>query len=264
MPGFGRDILTERSMWGLTPLDQLYCRIWFKQLRYDGPLTPPGLTASIMYPSIGGGMNYGGVAIDPERGVMLVNSLYYVGTAQMVSRAETDRLHAEAKGGMHNWNLPMVMAGTPYGIRLNGMLSPLNVPCNAPPYGKLSAIDLKTNRLLWSRAIGTTQDSGPLGLKSHLPIPMGMHNFGGAMTTRSGLTFIGSVKEAAFRAFDTASGKELWKARLPASANANPMTYVSPASGRQFIVVAAGGHINLQSTPLSDSFVAFALPKARP
>jgi quinoprotein glucose dehydrogenase len=263
MPAFGRDRLSERSMWGLTPLDQLYCRIWFKQLRYDGPLTPPGLTGSIMYPSIGGGMNYGGVAIDPERGVMIVNSLYYVGTAQMVTRAETDRLHAAAKGGMHNWNLPMVMAGTPYGIRLNGMLSPLNVPCNAPPYGKLSAIDLKTNTLVWSRPVGTTQDSGPLGFKSHLPIPMGMHNFGGAMTTRSGLTFIGSFKEAAFRAFNTSTGKEVWKARLPAGAHANPMTYVSPKSGRQFVVVAAGGHTNLQSLPLSDSFVAFALPEKK-
>jgi quinoprotein glucose dehydrogenase len=260
MPAFGRDILTEKSMWGLTPLDQLYCRIWFKQLRYDGPLTPPGLTESMMYPSIGGGMNWGGVAIDPERGVMIVNSLYYAGIAKMVTRAEADRLHAAAKGEMHNWNLPLPMAGTPYGIFLNGMLSPLNVPCNAPPYGKLSAIDLKTNKLLWSRPVGTIRDSGPLGIKSHLPIPMGLHNFGGAMTTRSGLTFIGSFKEASFRAFNTATGKEVWSARLPAGAHANPMSYVSPKSGRQFVVVAAGGHVNLQSLPLSDTFVAFAVP----
>jgi quinoprotein glucose dehydrogenase len=263
MPAFARDLLTEKSMWGMTPLDQLWCRIWFKQLRYDGPLTPPGLTESIMYPSIGGGMNWGGVAIDPEREVMIVNSLYYVGTAKMVARAEADRLHAAAKGQMHNWNLPLPMAGTPYGIYLNGMLSPLGVPCNAPPYGKLSAIDLKTSKLLWSRPVGTIRDSGPLGIKSHLPIPMGLHNFGGALTTRSGLTFIGSFKEQTFRAFNTATGKEVWSARLPAGAHANPMTYISPKSGRQFVVVAAGGHVNLQSLPLSDTFVAFALPETK-
>ena len=263
MPSFRGENLTERLMWGLTPLDQLWCRIRFRELRYDGPATPPGLDESLIYPSIGGGQNYGGVAIDPERGVMIVNSLYYGTIAQMVPRAETDRLHAGAKG-MHDWSLPIPMKGTPYGIRLSGLLSPLNVPCQAPPFGTLHAVDLKTRKLLWSRPFGTAQDSGPLGLAMGLPLPMGMQNFGGAMTTRSGLTFIGSVKERALRAFDTATGRELWKARLPASANANPMTYTSPASGRQFIVVAAGGHVNLQSTPLSDTFVAFALPKARP
>ena len=261
MPNFRGENLTERLMWGLTPLDQLWCRIRFRELRYDGPVTPPGLDESLIYPSIGGGQNYGGVAIDPERAVMIVNSLYYGTIAQMVPRGETDRLRASAKG-MHDFDLPLPMAGTPYGIRLSGLLSPLNVPCQAPPFGTLHAVDLKTRKLLWSRPFGTAQDSGPLGLAMGLPLPMGMQNFGGAMTTRSGLTFIGSVKERALRAFDTASGRELWKARLPASANANPMTYTSPTSGRQFVVVAAGGHVNLQSMPLSDTFVAFALPHA--
>ncbi|WP_068076750.1 membrane-bound PQQ-dependent dehydrogenase, glucose/quinate/shikimate family [Novosphingobium lentum] len=261
MPNFRGERLTERLMWGITPIDQLWCRIRFRQLRYDGPATPPGLDEALLYPSIGGGQNYGGVAIDPERGVMIVNTLYYGTIAQMVPRAETDRLHAHAKG-MHDWSLPLPMKGTPYGIRLSGLLSPLDIPCHAPPFGTLHGIDLKTRKLLWSRPFGTTQDSGPLGFSLGLPLPMGMHNFGGAMTTRSGLTFIGSVKEHAFRAFDTATGKELWKARLPASANANPMTYTSPASGRQFVVVAAGGHVNLQSMPLSDTFVAYALPRS--
>jgi quinoprotein glucose dehydrogenase/quinate dehydrogenase (quinone) len=263
MPNFRGPDLTEKLMWGLTPLDQLWCRIRFRQLRYDGPMTPPGLDESLIYPSIGGGQNYGGVAVDPERRVMIVNSLYYGTIARMVPRAETDRLRANSKG-MHDWTLPLPMAGTPYGIRLSGLLSPLNVPCQAPPFGTLHGVDLKTRKLLWSRPFGTAQDSGPLGIAMGLPLPMGMQNFGGAMTTRSGLTFIGSVKERAFRAFDTATGRELWKARLPASANANPMTYTGPRSGRQFVVVAAGGHINLQSTPLSDTFVAFALPENRP
>lgn len=263
LPSFAGDPLREKDMWGMTPLDQLWCRVRFRQLRYDGPLTPPGVDESLTYPSIGGGMNWGGVAYDPERGVMVVNSFYYGTVVQLVPRAKADAMIANHKGGSHStdFSVPLPQAGTPYGVFQSGLISPLNVLCNAPPFGRLSAIDMRTRKLLWTRPIGTAQDSGPFGLELGLPLPMGMPGWGGQLTTRSGLTFIGYVKERAFRAFDTATGKELWKSRLPASANANPMTYVSPASGRQFVVVAAGGHVMLQSLPLSDTIVAFALPE---
>ncbi|MES2492047.1 MAG: membrane-bound PQQ-dependent dehydrogenase, glucose/quinate/shikimate family [Pseudomonadota bacterium] len=266
MPSFAGAPLVEKNMWGLTPLDQLWCRVRFRQLRYDGPMTPPGTDEALIYPSIGGGMNYGGVSYDPERQIMLVNSFYYGTIAQLVPRAETDRLLRNAKSQAHsatNFDVPQAMLGTPYGVRQSGLISPFNVLCNAPPFGKLSAIDMRTRKLLWSRPIGTAQDSGPFGLSVGLPIPMGMPGWGGMVTTRSGITFTGYVKEKAFRAFDTVTGKELWKARIPASANGNPMTYTSPASGRQFVVAAAGGHVMLQSLPLSDTIVAFALPKTR-
>ena len=263
MPSFAGPPLTERDMWGITPLDQLWCRIRFKGLRYDGEMTPPGTDESLIYPSIGGGMNWGGVAYDPERAIMLVNSFYYPTVVQLIPRAKADALIASHKGGggshSTDFTIPQPQAGTPFGVLQSGLISPLNVLCNAPPYGKLSAIDMRARKLLWSRPIGTTQDSGPFGLKLGVPIPMGMPGWGGQLATRSGLTFIGYVKEHAFRAFDTVTGKELWRARLPASANANPMTYVSPKSGRQFVVVAAGGHVMLQSFPLNDSIVAFAL-----
>ena len=264
MPSFSGPPLVEKDMWGLTPLDQLWCRIRFRELRYDGPMTPPGTDESLIYPSIGGGMNYGGVSYDPERKIMLVNSFYYGTIAQLVGRKEADRLLNNAKSTSHsatNFNLPQAMLGTPYGVFLSGLISPLNVLCNAPPFGKLSAIDMRTRKLMWSRPIGTAQDSGPFGLSLGVPIPMGMPGWGGMVTTRSGITFTGYVKEKAFRAFDSVTGKELWRARIPASANGNPMTYVSPTSGRQFVVAAAGGHVMLQSLPLSDTIVAFALPK---
>lgn len=260
-PSMAGPDLVESDMWGLTPLDQLWCRVRFRELRYDGKVTPPGIDEALIYPSIGGGMNFGGVAIDPDLQLMVVNALFYGTIVQLVPREETDRLLTEVSAGSHSataYNLPLPQAGTPYGVRLSPLASPLNVPCNAPPYGRLAAIDLTTGKVLWKRPFGTAQDSGPFGISLGLPISMGAPNFGGALTTASGLTFIGAVREKALRAYDTATGEELWRTRLPASAQTLPMTYSGPRSGRQFIVVSAGGHRMLQS-PVSDTVVAYAL-----
>ena len=261
MPSFAGERLAERDMWGISPLDQLWCRIRFRQLRYQGPTTAPATDESLIYPSIGGGMNWGGVSVDPERGLMIVNAIYYGTIAQLVPRTETDRLRASASGA-HMYEVPQPQAGTPYGIRLSGLVSPLNIPCNEPPFGTISAIDLRTRKLVWSRSIGSARDSGPMGIASRLPLRMGMPMFGGSLTTKSGLVFIGATQERAFRAFDIRNGRELWRAALPAGGQANPMTYVSPASGRQFVLIAAGGHVMLQSS-LGNSIVAYALPKTR-
>lgn len=268
MPSFAGERLTERDMWGITPIDQLWCRIRFKRLRYDGPATPPGLDWSILYPSIGGGMNWGGVAFDPERRIMIVNSLYYATLLSLVPRAQADReIAAAAKAGAsHDVALavaPMPMAGTPYGAKVAGFVTPMNTLCHAPPYGRISAIDMDTRKILWQRPVGTIRDSGPFGLKLGLPIRMGMPGFGGSLVTKGGLTFFGAQKERAFRAFDTQTGEELWSARMPASGNANPMSYLGPKSGRQFVVIAASGHVTSQSMPLGRTFRAYALPRGK-
>ena len=266
MPSFGGPPLTESDMWGVTPLDQLWCRIEFRSLRYDGPLTPLGVDRSLIYPSIGGGMNWGGVSIDSTRDIMIVNSMYYGTIVQLLPRAETDRRLELVKSASHsvtNFAIPLPQLGAPYGVLLSGLMSPLNAPCNKPPYGTLSAVDLRSNKLLWSRPIGSARDTGPLGIDSHLPIPMGMPVFGGAITTRSGLLFIGATQDSTFRAFETASGRLLWSARLPAGGNANPMTYVSPKTGRQYVLIYAGGHVLLRSKP-GDAVIAYALPINEP
>ncbi len=260
MPSFAGARLRERDMWGITPLDQLWCRVAFRRLRYDGPMTPPGTDRALIYPSIGGGQNWGGVSYDPSRKIMIVNSMYYGTIAQLIPRAEVDRMLANKGSYTHDFSFPEKMAGTPYGIRLTGLISPLDAPCLEPPYGTLHAIDMNTRKLLWSRPFGSAEETGPLNIRSGLPLAMGMPNFGGSMTTASGLTFIGATQDANFRAFETATGRLLWQTRLPAGGQANPMSYVSPRSGRQFVLIAAGGHV-LSRSKLGDSVVAYALPK---
>jgi membrane-bound PQQ-dependent dehydrogenase (glucose/quinate/shikimate family) len=252
MPSFG-GVLRERDMWGVTPIDQLWCRIAFKRLRYDGEATPPGETASLVYPGVAGGMNWGGVSIDPVHGVAIVNSMYVAATNQLIPRERADEM--ARSGG----DAPQGMTGAPYGAQVSTFYSPLNVPCNEPPYGRLSAVDLRTGALLWQRPVGTTRDTGPFGIATHLPIPMGLPNLGGTLTTQGGLVFMGAARERRFRAFDIRTGREVWSAALPSGGQANPMTYVSPRSGRQFVVIAAGGHPVLDMPP-GDTLVAFAVP----
>src|SRR3546814_10832462 len=106
-------------------------------------------------------MNWGGVSFDPERGLMIVNAIYYGTIAQLVLLAETDRLRAISSVA-HIYDLPQPQSGTPYGVRLSALVSPLNVPCNEPPFGTISAIDLRTRKLVWTRSIGSARDIGPV------------------------------------------------------------------------------------------------------
>jgi len=124
----------------------------------------------------------------------------------------------------------------------------------------MTAVDLISGRVIWSKPFGTGRDSGPLGIPSHLPVTMGVPNIGGSVTTRGGLVFIAATVERTIRAYDTGTGKKVWQARLPGGGQATPMTYWSSRSGRQFVVIAAGGKPGFQ-TRLSTKIVAYALPR---
>lgn len=245
--------LTEASMWGATPLDQLYCRIRFKSLDYQGLYTPPSERGMIEYPGTFGTLNWGSVSIDTARGLMIVNSAAIPQEVLLFPRNSDADTPEEATSSHAPGYLPQI--GTNYGVSLWPMLSPLGIPCTAPPWGHLSAVDLKTGKLAWKRTIGTSEDVAPFGIR----IP-GAFNLGGSVTTASGLTFIGATIDDYLRAFDTETGKELWKGRLPAGGQATPITYRSEKTGRQYVVIAAGGHMYMGTTP-GDHVVAFALPK---
>jgi quinoprotein glucose dehydrogenase len=261
LPSFRGPDLREADMWGVTPLDQLYCRIRFRMARYDGHLTPPGLKRWIASPGFLGGVDWGSVSVDIDHGVMFVNSNRMANYNRLLTRAESDALGLRPLGAYStNVSGPVPQLGVPYGASIHPFFSRLKIPCQEPPYGMISAVDLVTGKLIWTHSLGTAREVGPLGVPVLLPIPLGTLTTGGSMTTRSGVVFIGATQDRTFRALEASSGKLLWQAILPGDGFATPMTYVSPASGRQFVVIAAGGSHGIGPAS-SASMVAFALPK---
>jgi quinoprotein glucose dehydrogenase len=262
IPSLAGPPLHEADMWGITPIDQAWCRIAFRHARYDGPFTPPGLDKpSLIYPGYGGGVEWGGVSIDPLRQILVANSNRVADTVQLLTRAEARRrgitpLTVHSREGAAG---AVAQQGVPYAADLKPFLSPLRIPCQRPPWGMVTAIDLRTRQLLWDRPFGTGRDSGPLGIPSGLPFTIGVPNTGGSIETASGLTFIGASYDRYLRAFDTQSGRELARFRLPAGGQATPMTYLAGHDQRQFVVIAAGGSPGL-GTKLGDYVVAYALP----
>lgn len=246
----GQDPLREKDMWGATPFDQLWCRIRFKSARYTGRYTSPGTDLTIQYPSNFGVMDWGSVAIDEAGKSLVVNSSHLAMTMQLLPRSDADKIDPAKIG--HVMFAPQ--RGTPYGATPAMMLSPLGIPCNAPPWGKLTAIDLATRTIKWQRPFGTTKDHSPFGMA----VP-GAPNLAGKVVTGGGLVFIGASIDNYLRAFDVRNGKELWRARLPAGGQAAPISYTGK-SGRQYVVIAAGGHQMLE-TKLGDYLIAYALPR---
>lgn len=243
--------LREADMWGATPVDQLWCRIEYRRLRYSGRYTPPSLDNSLIFPGNNGIMNWGSVAVDAERQIMIVPTSYMPLLLKLIPRKDAPKTNEIVVDGAAAIS---PMTGTPYAARAERpFASPLGLPCNAPPWGRLTAIDLKTRQILWQRPLGTTADHAPL----RIAVP-GVFNQGGAMVTRGGLAFIGATLDNYLRAFDLKTGKELWKGRLPAGGQAMPMSYVSPRTGRQYVVIAAGGHAFMH-TAAGDYVVAYSL-----
>ena len=242
-----RPKLTEDDMWGFMPGDRAKCRDLFRAKNYDGAFSAPSLKGTITYPDNLGVMNWGSAAIDPVRNLLVINTSHVATVAQLVPREQADARFAKGE-----WLL--AQAGTPYAAQWTAMLSPWGAPCNKPPWGELVAIDLKNGKRLWQVPLGTTRDLAPFPLW----LKIGTPNIGGPLVTASGLTFIGAATDDFLRAFDNASGAELWKGRLPAGPQATPMTYRLTPQGKQFVVIAAGGHKYMR-TKLGDYLVAFSL-----
>ncbi len=189
MPQIGAQTLSESDMWGATPYDQLLCRIDFKKMRYDGLYTAPGTDLSLSFPGSLGGMNWGSLSTDPVHGFIFVNDMRLGLWIQMIPSANK----GAAAGGGEALNTGMgavPLKGTPYAVNKNRFLSVAGIPCQAPPFGTLTAIDLKTRQVAWQVPVGTVEDTGPLGIRMHLPIPIGLPTLGGTLSTQGGLVFI--------------------------------------------------------------------------
>ncbi|EIK96135.1 Pyrrolo-quinoline quinone [Pseudomonas sp. M47T1] len=260
MPQIGAQKLTESDMWGATPFDQMLCRIQFKKMRYDGLYTAPGTDVSLSFPGSLGGMNWGSLSTDPVHGFIFVNDMRLGLWSQMVPQQKDAK--ASSGGEALNTGMGAVpLKGTPYAVNKNRFLSIAGIPCQAPPFGTLTAIDMKTQKIAWQVPVGTVKDTGPMGIKMGLSMPIGMPTLGGTLSTQGGLVFIAGTQDYYLRAYNSATGEEAWKARLPVGSQGGPMTYVSPKTGKQYVVITAGGA--RQSPDRGDYVIAYALPDSK-
>lgn len=257
MPTIGVERLTEHRMWGATMFDQLMCRIEFRQMRYDGDFTPPGLVRAIEHPGNVGGLNWGSVSVDTANQRVFLNDIRVPSVFQLVPRDEYPEF-AKKYPTVSDGHGPSAQLGTPYGMYTNIWFSKIGVPCVQPPFGTLTAIDLKTRKIAWQVPAGTAEQLGPLGVKMGLPMPIGMPSYAGTLATQGGLVFFAGTQDFYLRAYDAETGKEVWKAPLPVGSSATPMTYVSPKTGKQYVVISAGGAA--YSKQIGDYVLAFALP----
>ncbi|MGF1619849.1 MAG: membrane-bound PQQ-dependent dehydrogenase, glucose/quinate/shikimate family [Rhodomicrobiaceae bacterium] len=256
--------IEERHMWGMTPLDQLWCRIQYRQSNYEGMYTPPSTDWWIQFPGYNGGSDWGGVAVDLERNIMVANYNITANRNRLVPREEVEAhgiVPVDEPGFADNSPDDISPQGdTPYGIEVNaGWRVPFTgLLCTQPPYGGIMAVDLNSREVLWDRPFGTARGDGPWGIPSRLPLRIGTPNNGGAVVTESGLIFIAAATDDLVRAIDIETGEELWSDVLPAGGQAGPAMY--EVNGRQYLVINAGGH-NFMETPIGDHFIAYALPE---
>jgi quinoprotein glucose dehydrogenase len=258
----------EVDAWGATPIDQLMCRIDFRERHYYGHFTPPQLGKYLAYPAFDGVIDWYGASIDPARKLMIANSSYMPMVMDFMTQEDAIKkgLAKPWKGWDSREPYPNLIDvannpqyGTPYAIIIKPWLNSIGVPCIAPPWGKLTAIDLNTRKIAWERPLGTTRESGLFNTHIGVPLPTGIISMGGSFMTASGLIFIAATADDNLRAFDEKTGKILWQTNLPAGGNATPITYTG-SDGRQYVVIAAGGHGGLR-TIAGDYVIAYSLPK---
>ncbi|MEM7740492.1 MAG: pyrroloquinoline quinone-dependent dehydrogenase, partial [Pseudomonadota bacterium] len=221
--------LDPSDAFGVTLWDKRACASKIRKLRRDGLYTPPVEEGTLAYPFQGGGGNWGSAAFDPARNLLVVNMSNLGGFVELTPK-EGERPTAQFIADDAEF---APMEGAPYTMRRSPLLSPLGLPCTPPPWGILAGVDLSTGEIVWRQVHGTTEDltDGLVALKTGTP------TFGGPIITSAGLVFIGAAMDNYLRAFDVETGEELWKGRLPAGAQATPMTYTY--QGQQYVVIAA-------------------------
>ena len=237
--------VTAADAWGVAWLDKRACRKQIEADRSEGIFQPPSTRESIYSPGFAGGSNWGGIAFDPRRQLVIANTMNLPWLMALVPRKEVAAEMNDPK--YRGWEFGL-MRGTPYAMRRRTFMSGLGIPCVRPPWGTLTAVDMVHGTIKWQV---------PLGDAPIVHLNLGMPNLGGPVVTASGLVFIAASLDDRMRAFDIDTGKVLWQAKLPAGGQATPMTY--SVGGRQYVVIAAGGYKD--SSTRGDYLIAYALPR---
>ena len=250
-PALAPQKVSAEDAWGVTPQDRETCSKWILGLRNEGIFTPPNLKGTLIVPGNIGGMTWSGYAFDPQHGLLVVNTNNLVAKVKLIPRADFWRDEARTEDGEYS-----PQAGAPYGLFRRFLQAPSDLPCTAPPWGMLTAVDMTEGKIRWQVPLGSMQDFGG----KQPPVAPGSISLGGPIATAGGLVFIAGTYDPHIRAFDVETGKELWKAQLPNSGHATPMTYRLGANGKQYVVIAAGGHPKITEESVGDALVAFTLP----
>jgi quinoprotein glucose dehydrogenase len=259
LPALSPQRLTPDDAFGIGAEDRAACRARIAGLRNEGPFTPPSERGTLVYPSSIGGAHWGGVTFDPVRQIVVAPVNRIPIEVRLIPRSAFDwknvRDAAETRGPGAQYT---DMRGTPYVMRRQFMFGPAGVPCSPPPFGSLVAIDLNTGTRKWDVPFGSLGGLFPMpGADTSLLDSLGSLNLGGAISTAGGVVFVAATLDRTLRAFDIETGRELWKAGLPASGKATPMTFRGPRDGKQYVVIAAGGDGEVFGS--SDAIIAFRL-----
>jgi quinoprotein glucose dehydrogenase len=250
-PALAPQKFSADDAWGITPEDREFCRERIKSLRNDGLFTPPSVQGSLSTPGNVGGMNWSGYAYDPQHSLLVVNTNNLPAKMRVIP---ADKYWDEVDNHPEDGDYTQ-QSGAAYGLFRTLLFGKAHhLPCVPPPWGMLSAVDMTTGSIRWQVPLGSLAPNIPA-------VPLGAPSLGGPIVTAGGLVFIaGTVIDPGFRAFDIETGKEVWKTQLPTSGAATPITYQTHRGGRQFVVIAAGGHPKVTEEKQADEIVAFTLP----
>lgn len=248
-PALVKQKYSADDAWGIDAEERAACRDQLQGLRLDGVFTPPSIRGTLSVPGNIGGLNWSGYAFDPNAGVLFANVNNLPFKVRLIPRADFDARGKRTNERISEQGEYGRQLGAPYAMFRRPLFSPKSIPCIPPPWGTLTAVDMVRGTIRWQVPLGSW----------HEGLPPGDISLGGPIVTAGGLVFVGGTAlDPYIRAFDTETGKELWKAQLPAPGHATPMTY--QIGGKQYVVIAAGGHAKIEEESLSDALIALALP----